>query len=73
MNLLTGQRMYRCKVIQITINQEVIDIFEAISKKYGIKYLLKPKDRKYGTIHEDDYEDDDGDASISGVGDEDEE
>ena len=73
MNLLTGQRMYPFKVIQITINQEVIDIFEAISKKDGIKYLLKLKYRKQGTIHEDDYEYDDGYASITGVGDEDEE
>ena len=46
MTLLTGKIISCCKVITIKITQEVIDIVEALSKKYGIKYLLKLKDHK---------------------------
>ena len=72
MNLLTGKIVSHCKVIQITINKEVINIVEAISKKYGIKSPRKFKDCKEGTILKDDDENDDNYASISVVDNEDE-
>ena len=67
MNLLTGKMISRCNVIPITITQEVIDRVEALAKTYGLKSLLKFKDRKEGTIREEDDENDDDDASIAGV------
>ena len=73
MNLLTGKIITRCKVIPIQITQEVIYIVENIAKKDGTKSLLKSKDRKEGTISEDDDENNYDNASITGVGDEDEE
>ena len=55
MNLLAGKTISHCKVIPIIITQEVIDIVETLSNKYGIKSPLKFKYCNEGTIHKDDY------------------
>ena len=71
-NRLTGEVTSCCKVTPIPINQEVINRVETIFNKYGIKYPLKFKDCKEGTICEDGDENDDADGSITGVNNEDE-
>ena len=72
MKLLTEKIISYHRVITIPIIQEVVDMVEALSKKYGSKCLLKLKYHKEGTIRKDDGESDDRDYSISGVDDEDE-
>ena len=64
---MTGNKIYRCKVIPIPITQQVIDRVEYPSKEDGIKSLLKFKDNKEETFIKDDDENDDNDASIKGV------
>ena len=71
-NLLTRKIISPCKVTPIQITQEVIDRAETFAKKCVIKSPLKFKDYKERTTHDDDDENDDGDVSITGVGNEDE-
>ena len=71
-SLITVKMIYCCKVTLIPITQEVIDIVETLSKKDVIKSPLKSKDRKEGTIHEYDGENDDNNNSIAGLDDKDE-
>ena len=72
MDVLTGKIINHHKVNIIKITQEVIDIVETLSKKDVIKSPLKSKDRKEGTIHEYDGENDDNNNSIAGLDDKDE-
>ena len=62
-----------CKLIPISITQEVLYKVEALAKKDGIKSPLKFKYCKEGLICEDDDENDDINDSITGVDNEDEE
>ena len=71
MSLLKGKIISCCKAIKIIITQKVIDRDDDIAKKDGIKYLLKSKNRKEGIICQDDGKNDEDDASITGVDDED--
>ena len=73
MKKLTVNIISCCEVISITITQEFIERVESLSKKYGIKYPLKFKYRKEGTIREVDDEHYDEKISIPGVSDDDEE
>ena len=72
MKLLTEKIISYHRVITIPIIQEVVDMVEALSNKFGSKCLLKLKYHREGTIRKDDGENDDRDYSISGVDDEDE-
>ena len=54
-----------CKVITNIITKEFIDRVESLTKNDGIKPLIESKDYKEGTIHEDDEENDDVNASIT--------
>ena len=73
MSLLTGKIIYHRRVVHIPITQEVIDRVKTLYNKEVIKSQLTFKDRKKGTIHEDDDENGYGYNSIAGVDDEDEE
>ena len=72
-NLLKGKVISCCNINPISITQEGIDIVEAVANKYGIEYLLNFKDRKEGTISEDDEKNDGNNGSIAEVDNEDEE
>ena len=73
MNLLTGKIISCRNVDPFTITQEVVDGVEALAKKYGIKSLLKFKYCREVKICNYDDKNDNGDSSIAGVDDEDEE